>query len=188
MWFFGSSLEDERGGRWLAEYFLWSAIGGGLLASLLSLAHVPGIGPGDSVYGLWAVVMALLVAFARRNPNAELRLYFVLRVKAKYLVAIFLAFYVASALFANDRFSAVTGLCVALCGYLFLRLVPRRGLSFAASEWWFGMRNAFYRRKRQQAAKKFTVYMKKQGRDVNVDSGGKRDPNDRDPNDKRWMN
>jgi membrane associated rhomboid family serine protease len=194
LWFFGSALEDERGGRWLLEYFLASAIGGGILASLLSLANVADIGPLNSVFGLWPVVLALLLAFGRMNPEAELRLYFVLRVKAKYLVAIFLLFYLGSALLSHDQFSALTALCVALCGFLYLRFAPRRGLQFAATEGWFGIRNSYYRSKRRRAAKKFTVYMKKQGKDVNIDPTGRyvdpdgnpREP--RDPNDKRWMN
>lgn len=191
IWFFGAALEDERGGRWLGEYALVSAVGGGLLAALLSFARVPGIGPYSSVFGLWPMVLALLVAFARMNPEAEMRLYFVLRVKAKHLLAIFLAFYLLSALISRDAFSAVTALCVALCGYLYLRFAPRRGLQYVASEGWFGMRNSFYRAKRRRAAKKFTVYMRKQGKDVNLDSSGKYvglDDERKDPNDKRWMN
>jgi membrane associated rhomboid family serine protease len=194
LWFFGAALEEERGGRWLLEYFLISAVGGGVLASLLSLTHIAGIDPFNSVLGLWPMVLALLLAFGRMNPEAELRLYFVLRVKAKYLVAIFLLFYLASALISHDRFSAVTALSVALSGFAYLRLAPRRGVQYAASEGWFGVRNAYYRAKRRRAAKKFTVYMRKQGKDVNIDSTGRYvdpDGNPREPknlDDKRWMN
>jgi hypothetical protein len=111
--------------------------------------------------------------------------------KAKYLVAIFVLFYLAVALFSHDPFSAVAALCVALCGFLFLRFAPRRGLQYATSEGWFGIRNAYYRAKRRRAAKKFTVYMRKQGKDVNLDSSGRYiglDDERKDPNDKRWMN
>ena len=191
VWFFGAALEDERGGRWLGEYALVSAIGGGVLASALTFAHVPGMGRDSSVYGLWPLSLALLLAFARMNPEAEMRLYFVLKVKAKHLVAIFLLFYMASAIFSRDSFGAVTALCVALCGFLYLRLAPRRGLQYAASEGWFGLRNSYYRAKRRRAAKKFTVYMKQQGKDVSLDPSGRYvdpDGNPRDPNDKRWMN
>jgi len=191
LWFFGAQLEDERGGRWLAEYFFVCTIGGGLLASALSFAHIPGLGPYGSAFGLWPLLLALLLAFARTNPDAEMRLYFVLKVKAKHLLAIFMLIYLATALISHDRFSAVAALSVALCGFLHLRFVPRRGLQYAASEWWFGLRNSFYRAKRQRAAKKFTVYMKKQGKDVSLDPSGKYvglDEERRDPNDKRWMN
>ena len=191
VWFFGAALEDERGGRWLGEYALMSVVGGGLLASALTFAHIPGMGTYGSVLGLWPLSLALLLAFARMNPEAEMRLYFVLKVKAKHLVAIFLLFYMASAIFSRDSFGAVTALCVALCGFLYLRLAPRRGLQYAASEGWFGLRNSYYRAKRRRAAKKFTVYMRKQGKDVSLDPSGRYvdpDGNPRDPNDKRWMN
>lgn len=191
VWFFGADLEQERGGRWLAEYSLASMIGGGLLAAALSYAHLPGIDPGDPAFGLWPLGLALTLAFARRNPEAEIRLYFVLRVKAKYLVAIFLGLYILSSMVSHDYFSTLVVLCVGLAGYVYLRLAPRRGLQYAASEGWFGMRNSYYRAKRRRAAKKFTVYMKKQGKDVNIDPSGRYvdpDGNPRDPNDRRWMN
>ena len=55
------------------------------------------------------------------------------------------------------------------------------------------MRNWYYRGKRRRAAKKFAVYMGKQGREVHFDKNGKYvEPEDRDqhrdPTDKRWMN
>ena len=185
VWFFGADLEQERGGRWLAEYSATSVIAGGLLAALLSYAHIRGIGPVDPAFGLWPMAMAFLLAFARRNPEAEIRLYFVLRVKAKYLVAIFLGFYILSAVISHDYFGTLVVFCVCLAGYLYLRWAPRRGLQYAASEGWFGMRNSYYRAKRRRAAKKFTVYMKKQGKDVNIDPTGRYvdpDGNPRDPN------
>jgi len=194
VWFFGSALEDERGSRWLGEYFFLTTIGGGLLASILAYAaidHVSGFRLGLNTYGLWPEVLALLVAFAWFHAEDELRLYFLIRMKAKYLAAIWLLVYLATALIGGDRFGALTALCVALCGYVYLRFAPRQGLRFAASEKWFGVRNAYYRAKRRRAAKKFTVYMKKQGKDASIDESGRYvDPSGtpRDPNDKRWMN
>lgn len=191
LWTIGVSLEDARGSRWLLEYFFVSAIGGALIVSLLARAGVPSLWPAGHVLGLWPVSLALLLAYGRMNPEAEMRLYFVLKVKAKHLVAIFLLFYIASAVFSHDALSAATALANALCGFLYLRFGPRKGVQYAASEGWYGLRNAYYRGKRRRAAKKFTVYMKKQGKDVSIDSSGRYiDPNGtpRDPNDKRWMN
>jgi membrane associated rhomboid family serine protease len=64
VWFFGMDLEQERGGRWLTEYAAVSVVGGGLLAALLSYAHIPGIGPFNPAFGLWPMAMAFLLAFA----------------------------------------------------------------------------------------------------------------------------
>ena len=119
-----------------------------------------------------------------------MRFDFFMTVKAKYLAAIYLLLYLAFALVGSDRLGAATALCAALAGYLYLRFVPRRGLQFAASERLYGLRNAYYRAKRRRAAKAFTVYMRKQGKDVSVDTSERyldsRDPKNR--NDKRWMN
>jgi hypothetical protein len=41
--------------------------------------------------------------------------------------------------------------------------LPRRGLLFAAEERYYRMRNDYYRAKRKRAARKFEVYMRKQG-------------------------
>ena len=125
------------------------------------------------------MVFALLLAFALRNPNAEMRLYFVLRVKAIYLLYIFLFIAIFQLLVSADRFSPAATLCVALCGWAYLRLAPRRGLRFAASESFYATRNAFYRARRRRAAKKFEVYMRDQGRsDVRVpeENPGKKGP------------
>jgi membrane associated rhomboid family serine protease len=194
-WFFGSALEDERGSRWLSEYFLVVTIGGGVVASLLSLAtrnHIPGLGPMESAAkGMWPAVLALILAFAVLHPDQELSFNFLFKIKAKYLAAIYMLFYLASTLGGADRFSALTALCNGLAGYAFLRLAPRRGFRVALSERWFALRNSYYRAKRRRAGKKFTVYMRKQGRDVSLDADGRYvDPDGkaRDPNDRRWMN
>ncbi len=194
LWFFGSVLEDEQGSRWLTEYFLASAVGGAFVASLLSYAigaHAPELSAANSTAGLWPAVLAILLAYARFHAEEPLRFNFILTLKAKYLAAIYLLIYLAMALVGGDRFGALVAVCAAACGFAYLRFAPRRGLGFATSEGWFGLQNAFYKAKRRRAAKKFTVYMKKQGKDVSIDSDGRYvDPNGRprDPNDRRWMN
>ena len=70
-------------------------------------------------------------------------------------------------------------------GCSYIRLAPRRGFSFAVSEWLYGLRNRYYRWKRRRAGRKFEVYMRKQGRTVRFDGRGRQI--DEDPNDKsRW--
>jgi membrane associated rhomboid family serine protease len=193
-WFFGSALEDERGSRWMTEYFLVATIGGAVVASLLSMAadgHIPGLGTGSSAAGLWPAVLAVLVAYARFHAEDQIQFNFLFTIKAKYIAAIYLLFYLGSALIGGDRFGALTALCNALVGYGFLRLAPRRGLRVGVSERWFALRNSYYRSKRRRAAKKFTVYMRKQGKDVSLDEDGRYvDPEGkpRDPHDRRWMN
>jgi hypothetical protein len=111
--------------------------------------------------------------------------------KAKYIAVIYVLFYVALELASKERFGALTALCNAGVGYAFLKLAPKRGFRVGVSERWFALRNGYYRAKRRRAAKKFTVYMRKQGKDVNLDEDGRHvdpDGKPRDPNDRRWMN
>jgi membrane associated rhomboid family serine protease len=196
VWFFGATLEDERGPRWFAEFFLTVTISGGLVATLLAYAsagHVPGLNPDDSIRaaGLWPFSLALLVAFGRLHAEEVIRFNLIFKLKAKYLAALYVAFYLVLTVFSGDRFGGLVALMNALAGYCFVRFVPRRGVRAGLSERWFGLRNAWYRAKRRRAAKKFTVYMRKQGKDVSLDPDGRYiDPNGtpRDPNDRNWMN
>jgi membrane associated rhomboid family serine protease len=191
LWFTGNYLEEIFGSRWLLELYLISAAAGGLLASIISFTHIFGLTPFASAAGAWTPIFALLVAFAAIAGDQEVRLFFVLRMKAKYLVAIYILIMLAMLLQGNDRFGALTQLCGALMGYLYTRFAPRRGMAFGFSERYFGMRNSYYRWKRRRAARKFEVYMSKQGRKVHFDKEGRYvDPDDlrKNPNDKRWMN
>ena len=83
----------------------------------------------------------------------------------------------------------------ASAAFLFLRLSPRAAASPTAfTERWYALRNEYYRAKRRRAARKFEVYMSKQGRQVRFDKEGKYIDPDKDPasrngkDDKRWMN
>jgi membrane associated rhomboid family serine protease len=190
LWFTGTYLEDIFGSRWLLELYVFSSAAGALLASAITFTHIFDLRPDLGTAGAWAPIFALLVAFAAIAGDQVIRLYFVLPIKAKYFVAIFILISVAVLLKGGDRFGALTQLTSGLMGYLYVRFAPRRGMAFGFSERYFGLRNGYYRWKRRRAAKKFAVYMGKQGREVHFDKDGKYvDPDEvRDPNDKRWMN
>jgi hypothetical protein len=113
-----------------------------------------------------------------------------INIRAKYLVAIDILIALAVVFMDQGAFAALLELSGAFAGFLFLQYAPRRGLAFGFSERYFGLRNAYYRYKRRRAARKFQVYMGKQGRKVHFDSEGRYiDPDStKDPNDKRWMN
>ncbi|MBB5318810.1 rhomboid family intramembrane serine protease [Tunturibacter empetritectus] len=191
LWFTGSLLEPSFGGRWLAELYLTSVIGGAILASAISFTHVLGLRPDIVAAGAWSGIFGLMVAIAMIFGDQEFLLWFVLRIKAKYMVAIYILIAIAILLKQADSFNALIQLSGALCGALFVKFAPRRGLAFAASEQYFGVRNRYYRWKRRRAARKFEVYMRKQNREVHFDKDGRYvDPDElrKNPNDKRWMN
>lgn len=198
LWFCGAMLEGAFGGRWVGELYFTSVVGGALLASALSFTGLFHLSPTLLGAGAWAGVFGLLVAIAMRFGEQEFLLWFVVRVRAKYMVAIYILIALAILLREANAFAALLELSGALFGFLYVRFAPRRGMGFGVTEQMYGLRNAWYRAKRRRAAKKFEVYMSKQGRQVRFDDEGRYlDPDKvgkengaarQDPNDRRWMN
>jgi membrane associated rhomboid family serine protease len=191
LWFTGALLEGAYGSRWLAELYWTSVVGGAIIASAISFTHVFGMRPDVIAATAWTGVFGLLVAIGVLFGDQEFYLWFLIRVKAKYLVTIYILIAVAVLLKQANSFGALLQLSGALAGYLFVRFAPRRGYAIGVSERFYGIRNAFYRYKRRRAARKFEVYMRKQNREVHFDKDGRYiDPDElrRDPKDKRWMN
>ena len=195
LWFTGSLLEPAFGGRWLGELYFTSVIGGALFASAISFTHILGLRPDVAAAGSWSGIFGLLVAIAMIFGDQEFLLWFLVRIKAKYMVAIYILIAVALLLKQADTFNALLQLSGALFGYLYVRFAPRRGVAFGFTERYFGLRNDYYRWKRRRAARKFEVYMRKQNREVHFDKDGRYvDPDElkknprKEPTDKRWMN
>jgi len=191
LWFTGAILEPSFGPRWLAELYFTSVIGGAILASAISFTHILGLRPDVAAAGAWTGIFGLLVAIAMIFGDQEFLLWFLVRIKAKYMVAIYILIAIALLLKQADSFGALLQLSGALCGFLYVKFAPRRGFAFGLSESYFGLRNNYYRWKRRRAARKFEVYMRKQNREVHFDKDGRYvDPDElkKNPNDKRWMN
>ncbi|HEY0263463.1 MAG TPA: rhomboid family intramembrane serine protease [Granulicella sp.] len=191
LWFTGSLLESVFGSRWLAELYFTSAIGGAVIASALSFTRLLELRPDAAVMGCWAGVFGMLIAIAMRFGDQEFMLWFLLRIKAKYMVAIYILITLAVLLKGGNSLGALLELSGAFCGFLYVRYAPRRGFAHGMSESYYGLRNDYYRWKRRRAARKFEVYMGKQGRTVRFDKDGHfidTENEKRDPNDRRWMN
>jgi membrane associated rhomboid family serine protease len=188
LWFIGAMLEGSFGARWLYEIYFTSVIGGALVASVASLSGIERLQPIYAASGPYAGLFGLMIAVGAFFGDQEFLLFFVLKMKAKYLVAIYILIDVALLLKSADAFDALLQLSGGLCGFLFLRFAPRRGLAMGLSERYFALRNQFYRAKRRRAARKFEVYMRKQDREVHFDKDGHYVDPDKDPTDKRWMN
>ena len=52
LWFCGSLLEGAYGGRWLKELYFTSAIGGAVVASVISFTHLLGLSPESVPWGV----------------------------------------------------------------------------------------------------------------------------------------
>src|SRR5260370_7649742 len=76
--------------------------------------------------------------------DKEFLLWFLVRIKAKYMVAIYILIAVAMLLKQADAFNALLQLSGGLCGFLYVKFAPRRGFAFGFSERYFGLRNAYY--------------------------------------------
>jgi membrane associated rhomboid family serine protease len=193
LWFCGPILEGTYGSRWMAGLYFTSAMGGALLASGIAFfTHVLGVGPTSVASGAFAGISGLLIAIAVRMGGIEF--WFLIRIPARYMVAFFVLLDIADRLRVSDYFGILVQLSALLSGFLYTKFAPRRGYAFGLSgltERYYGLRNAFYRARRRRAARKFEVYMGKQGRKVSFDKEGRYvDPDEerKNPNDKRWMN
>ena len=79
LWMFGMEIENIMGSSKFLVFYLLSGIGGGLLQILLGSSNGFVIGASGAVFGV-------MVAFAMFFPNRLIYIYFLLPVKAKYLI------------------------------------------------------------------------------------------------------
>lgn len=167
LWLFGSQLEQMWRARRFLELFFFSAVGAALTTVVLSYVGILG-NPGASTIGASGGVFGVLMAFGILFAEQEIMLFpFPVQIKAKYFIGILVVIEVIFAI--QERGNGIAYLAHLgglLFGWLYVKYVPKYGLVSGVSERAFGIRNAYYRWKRRSAAKKFQVYMKKQGRDV----------------------
>src|SRR5215472_8324964 len=187
LWFLAGFLEGYRGDRWVIWLYIVSVLGTAAAAVIIfvvgtvlrfELEPIPLIGSFGGTFGLLAVIGAFY-------GDTEFMLFpLPMSIKARY-IAIIYALITVAWLFGEQRMYAFAQLGGAVAGLLYVRFAPRKGMSFAVSESWYGLRNQYYRWKRRRAGRKFEVYMRKQGRTVRFDSHGRQI--DEDPNDQsRW--
>jgi membrane associated rhomboid family serine protease len=192
LWFLVGYLESIHGTNWVTSLYAVSVVGtavAGLAIYACSgtlgyvLLPIP-------LYGCMGGIFGLIVAIGVLYGDVQFTLFpLPISIKAKFVALIYVLVALAF-LYGEQRMTAFANLGGALAGVLWARLAPRRGISlrfgFALSESLYGMRNRYYRWKRRRAARKFEVYMKRQGRTVKFDGQGKLLDDD-DPDDKkRW--
>jgi membrane associated rhomboid family serine protease len=186
LWFLAGFLEQLHKSAWVTGLYAASVLGTAVAAAAifivgdtlrLSLVEVP-------LYGCFGGIFGMLVAIGVLYGDMEFLLFFTIGIKAKYLALIYALISIAM-LFGEQKMYAFSQLGGALAGLLFIRLAPRRGITFAFSERWYGIRNRYYRWKRRRAARKFEVYMRSQGRTVRFDGNGRQIDEDHDDK-KRW--
>jgi hypothetical protein len=176
-------------------------IGAALTTIGISYTGIGGVGPHTATVGASGGVLGILAAFGMLYGDQEVMLFPIpISIRAKYFVAGVAFITLAEAVSASGQgrgsnvayFAHLGGL---LFGFIYVKFMPRRGLSYGASEQYFSIRNAFYRWKRRRAARKFEVYMRKHNREVTFDEHGNYiPPEDSDPKKKNggsqsgWVN
>jgi membrane associated rhomboid family serine protease len=189
LWFLLGFLEGIHGANWVMCLYAVSVLGTAVAGlaifaaqGTLGFALLP-----LPLYGCFGGIFGLLIAIAVLYGDMQFTLFpLPISIKARYIAIVYLLVALAL-LYGEQRMLAFSQLGGAFAGLLWARLAPRRGLAFAFafSEQWFGLRNRYYRWKRRRAARKFEVYMRRQGRTVKFDGQGRLIDEDQDDK-KKW--
>jgi membrane associated rhomboid family serine protease len=166
LWMFGSTLERDWGTRQFLKYYFICGVGAGICDVLANAAvgnwMTRTIGASGAIYGL-------LLAFGVMYPNQTVLMNFLFPIRAKYLVMIYGAIALLSALGENSGVSNVAHLGGMLFGFLYLKMRTNLRVRFTVIQ---DARQAWNTWRLRRAKRKFQVYMKKH-------SGSDRD---------RWVN
>jgi membrane associated rhomboid family serine protease len=186
LWFLAGFLEDLHNSAWVIGLYASAVVGTAVAAlAIYAMSGTFSFMAGEvPLYGCFGGIFGMLVAIGVLYGDMEFLLFFTIGIKARYLAIIYALISIAM-LFSAQRMYAFAQLGGAAAGLLWIRLAPRRGVSFAFSESVYGLRNRYYRWKRRRAARKFEVYMKSQGRTVRFDGQG-RQLDDNPDDKKRW--
>ena len=177
LWMFGSQFELEWGRRKFLEFYFFCVVGAALTTIAVSYTGWGGISSTTRTVGASGGVLGILMAYALIHGDNEIMLFPIpVQIRAKYFVAGLGLLTILGALGAGsgrgESVAYVAHLGGLLFGFLYVKLVPRRGLMFGASERYFGLRNSYYRWKRRRAARKFEVYMRERNQKVSFDEHG----------------
>jgi hypothetical protein len=186
LWFMAGFLEQMHSPSWVMGLYASSVLGTAAAATAIYAGSgVLGYSlPDIALAGCFGGIFGLLVAIGVLYGDMEFLLLLTIPIKARYIAVIYGLVAIAM-VFGAQRMYAFAQLGGALAGIIFVRMAPRRGLTFLFSEKLYGLRNRYYRWKRRRAARKFEVYMRSQGRTVRFDGQGRQ--LDEDPDDKkRW--
>jgi membrane associated rhomboid family serine protease len=179
LWFIGAYLERDWGPRRFIECYVFCVVGAALVTIAISYTRILGMDPGRGTIGASGGIFGLLMAFGILYADQEMLMFpLPFSIKAKYLVGIWILVAVVSIFGPQTDVANFAHLGGLFFGFLFVKFMPRRGLSYVASEQYFGVRNSYYRWKRKRAAKKFEVYMRQHDRKVTFDEHGNYIPPD----------
>jgi membrane associated rhomboid family serine protease len=197
LWMFGSMLEVPWGSRKFWEFYLFGVIGAGLGTVVLAytLGKFVHLSPLTATVGSSGGIYAIYMAVGMLFGDQEVFMFpLPIAIRLKYLVGILAFISLAGALGDAGGTANVAHLSGLLFGYIYVKFVPRRGLTYAFSESYYKTKNGYYRWKRRRAARKFQVYMRKHEHDPKQyfdEYGNFKPPDEKDKKDRGsggWVN
>lgn len=170
IYFLGAAVEERVGFYRFYGLFFGSLILSGFAGFVLSLTHVIAQG---SAYGSGAAANAILMVFFLLNRGAPIMLFpLPIQIPVKWIVVGIAAIETAYLLLYHFALFYCVLLLGLGAGYVWYAVVLKTRTSLGVGEWFYGLRNSYYRWKRRRAARKFEVYMSKHDRKVQFDEHG----------------
>jgi membrane associated rhomboid family serine protease len=168
LWMFGSMLEIPWGSRRFWEFYLFGVVGAGLgtVALAYTIGSIVHLKPATLTVGASGGIYAIYMAVGMLFGDREVYMFpFPISIRLKYLVGILALISLVGAVQGGGDTAHVAHLSGLLFGYIYVKFVPQRGLTFAFTEKFYGITNSYQRWKRRIAGKKFQVYMRKHNQD-----------------------
>ena len=180
LWMFGAQEEMDWGSKKFLEFYLFCIVGAALTTMAVAYSPIPGVSPFTATIGASGGVYGVLMAFGMLYGEQEIFMFpLPFMMKAKYMVAIMILLVILATFQPSQggiaNFAHLGGL---FFGFIYVKFMPRKGLTYGASERYFSIRNSYYRWKRRRAARKFEVYMREHNRTVSFDEHGNYIPPD----------
>ncbi|HRI47439.1 MAG: rhomboid family intramembrane serine protease [Ignavibacteriaceae bacterium] len=127
LWMFGVEIENSWGSKKFLTFYLISGIGAGLLhmfvSPILTGVGAPTIGASGSVYGI-------MIAFAMMFPERLIYLYFLIPIKAKYLITFLIIMEFMLVDSASSGVAHLAHLGGALVGFLYIMFDKNTNVQF----------------------------------------------------------
>jgi membrane associated rhomboid family serine protease len=136
LWFIGAYLESDWGPRRFIECYTFCVVGAALVTIIVSYTHFLGANPATGTVGASGGIFGLLMAFGILYADQEMFLFpLPFRIKAKYLVGIWVVVAIIAVFEPSQGGVAVFAHLGGLFfGFLWVKFMPSRGLSYATSE------------------------------------------------------
>ncbi len=152
LWMFGMELENSWGSKKFLTYYMLCGIGAGLSTLFIG----PLFGPSAPTVGASGAIYGVLIAFGVLFPDRPIFIWFLLPIKARYFVVlyIFLELY-AGITSTRDGIAHFAHLGGAAVGYAYL-LIDQRRLPFSRAV--EGIRSRFSRSSVDTADRRFDVH------------------------------